>query len=160
MTMWYIHTKEYYSARKKEWNNAIFSNTDGSMDYHTEWSKSEREKQISYINACMWNLERWYWWTSSQGSEGDTDVEDRLVDTAGGEGGMNEESMETYTLPYGKQTARGNLLHDSGGCDNLERWDRRWERGSRGRGHMYTCDWFMLMYGRNQHNIVKQLSFN
>ena len=46
MTMWYIHTKEYYSARKKEWNNAIFSNTDGSMDYHTEWSKLERERQI------------------------------------------------------------------------------------------------------------------
>ena len=25
---------------------------------------------------------------------------------------------------------------------------------------MYTCDWFMLMYGRNQHNIVKQLPSN
>ena len=25
---------------------------------------------------------------------------------------------------------------------------------------MYTCGWFMLMYGRNQHNIVKQLSTN
>ena len=23
-----------------------------------------------------------------------------------------------------------------------------------------TCDWFMLMYGRNQHNIIKQLSSN
>ena len=32
-----------------------------------------------------------------------------------------------------------------------------WEGGSRGRGHMYTCGWFMLMYGRNQHNIVKQI---
>ena len=26
--------------------------------------------------------------------------------------------------------------------------------------HMYTNGWFMLMYGRDQHNIVKQLSFN
>ena len=26
---------------------------------HTEQSKSEREKQISYIKACMWNLEKW-----------------------------------------------------------------------------------------------------
>ena len=26
--------------------------------------------------------------------------------------------------------------------------------------HMYTYGWFMLMYGRNQHNIVKQLSSN
>ena len=31
---------------------------------------------------------------------------------------------------------------------------RRWKGGSRGRGHMYTYGWFMLMYGRNQHNIV------
>ena len=23
-----------------------------------------------------------------------------------------------------------------------------------------TCDWFMLMYGRNQHNIIKKLSSN
>ena len=25
---------------------------------------------------------------------------------------------------------------------------------------MSTCGWFMLMYGRNQYNIVKQLSSN
>ena len=24
--------------------------------------------------------------------------------------------------------------------------------------HVYACGWFMLIYGRNQHNIVKQLS--
>ena len=30
---------------------------------------------------------------------------------------------------------------------------------SRGRGHMYTYGWLMWMYGRNQQNIVKQLSF-
>ena len=28
--------------------------------YYTEQSKSEREKQISYINTYIWNLERWY----------------------------------------------------------------------------------------------------
>ena len=39
-------------------------------------------------------------------------------------------------------------------------WGERWEGGSRWRGHMYTYDGFMLMYDRNQHNIVKQLSSN
>ena len=34
------------------------------------------------------------------------------------------------------------------------------KEGSRGRGHAYTYGWFMLIYGRNQHNIVKQLSSN
>ena len=36
-------------------------------------------------------------------------------------------------------------------------WDG--EGGSRGREHMYTYGWFMLIYGRNQCNIVKPLSF-
>ena len=31
--------------------------------HHTEWSKSEREKQISDINGYMWNLEKWSRWT-------------------------------------------------------------------------------------------------
>ena len=33
---------------KKEWNNAICSNMDGPRDCHTECSKSDRERQISY----------------------------------------------------------------------------------------------------------------
>ena len=35
-----------------------------------------------------------------------------------------------------------------------------WKGGSRGRGHRYTYGWFTLMFGRNQHNTVKQLSFD
>ena len=35
-----------------------------------------------------------------------------------------------------------------------------WEEGSRRRGHKYTYSWFTLWYGRNQQNIVKQLSSN
>ena len=31
--------------------------------YYTEWSKSEREQQILYININIWNLERWNWRT-------------------------------------------------------------------------------------------------
>ena len=38
--------------------------------------------------------------------------------------------METYTVPYVKHIASGNLLCDSGSsnlmlCDNLEGWGRR-----------------------------------
>ena len=33
---------------KKEQNNVICSNMDGPRDCHTEWSKSDRERQISY----------------------------------------------------------------------------------------------------------------
>ena len=34
-------------SHKKEWNNAICSNMDGPGDYHTKWSKSDGERQIS-----------------------------------------------------------------------------------------------------------------
>ena len=42
----YIHTytMEYYSAIKKEWNNAICSNMDGPRDYHTKQSKPDKDK--------------------------------------------------------------------------------------------------------------------
>ena len=73
--------------------------------YYTEWSKSEKERQISYINTHIWNLERWYWWTYLQGSKGDTDIKKSLLVTVGeGEAGMTwETSVETYILPYVKQ---------------------------------------------------------
>ena len=54
--MWYIYTMEYYSAIKKEWNNAICSYMDGPRDSHTKWSKSERERQMPYDITYMWNL--------------------------------------------------------------------------------------------------------
>ena len=31
---------------------------DGPRDDHTKWSKSERERQISYDVAYMWNLKK------------------------------------------------------------------------------------------------------
>ena len=35
-------------SHKIEWNNAICSNIDGHRDYHTKWSLSGSERQISY----------------------------------------------------------------------------------------------------------------
>ena len=46
-------------SHKKERNWVICRDVDGSRDCHTERSKSERETQISYINAYMWKLEKW-----------------------------------------------------------------------------------------------------
>ena len=31
---------------------------DGPRDCHTEWSKSDRERELSYDIAYMWNLKR------------------------------------------------------------------------------------------------------
>ena len=89
---------------KKEYIGLSSKKVDEIRGYYTEWSKSEREKQISYIDTCIWSLERWYWWMHLQGSNGDTDPQNRLVDTEKeGEGGTNWESgIDTYTLPHAK----------------------------------------------------------
>ena len=79
--------------------------------------KSEREKQISYINAYTWNLEKWYRWTSLHGRSRDTDVESRCADTRGegwgeGGGGMNWEiGIDIYTLICIKWITNKNLLY-------------------------------------------------
>ena len=61
---------------------------DGTRDCHTEWSKSE--KQISYINTYMWNLEKWYRWTYLQSRYRDVDVENKCMDTKGEKVGWDE----------------------------------------------------------------------
>ena len=43
---------------KKEPNNAICSNMYGPRDYHTNWSKSERERQILCNITYMWDLKK------------------------------------------------------------------------------------------------------
>ena len=73
---------EYYSAIKTEWNNAICSNMDGPGDYHTEWSKSDRERQISYDIAYMWNLKKIrHKWTYLQNRNRPTDIENKFIVT-------------------------------------------------------------------------------
>ena len=42
---------------KKEWNNVICSNMAGPRDCHTEWSKSEKDKD-KYDIVYMWNLKK------------------------------------------------------------------------------------------------------
>ena len=44
-------------THKKEWNNAIHSNKDGTGDEHIRWSKSDRERQILFHITYMWNLQ-------------------------------------------------------------------------------------------------------
>ena len=93
----------------------------------------------------------------------DIDVKNRLLDSVGeGEGGMIwENSIETSILSYVKQIASPGSMHDIG-CLELVHWydPEGWDGeggGSRVQDgeHMYTRGWFMSIYGKNHHNIVK-----
>ena len=58
----YMYTMKHYSTLKGT-NLSQCHEVDEPRACFTEWSKSEREKQISYINAYIWNPERRCWWT-------------------------------------------------------------------------------------------------
>ena len=73
---------------KKEQNWVTCRDVDGPRVCHTEWSKPEREKQILYINAYMWNLEKWYRWSYLQSRNRDTDVEKKMYGYQGGKAGV------------------------------------------------------------------------
>ena len=71
-----------------------------------------------------------------------------------------ENSTETYTLPCVEQMASVSSMHEAEHpkpvlWDNPEGWGREVGRGFGIGGHMCTCGWFMSMYGKNHHNIVK-----
>ena len=73
---------------------------DGPRDCHTEWGKSDGDRQISYDIIYMWNLKKWYKWTYLQNRNRVTDVENKLMVTSGDkERGINwETGIDIYTL--------------------------------------------------------------
>ena len=54
--MCYIYTIEYCSAKKKEGNPAPCDNMDELWRHYTNWSKSDKERQILYDLDYTWNL--------------------------------------------------------------------------------------------------------
>ena len=91
-----------------------------------------------------------------QNSKKDTDVYNGLLDSEGeGEGGMIwENGIETCIQSCMKRIAILGLIQDTG-CLGLVHWDdpEGWYReggrmGVQDGEHVYTCDRFMLMYGK------------
>ena len=60
--------------------NTICSNLDGSRDYHTKWSKPDRDRQIPYDIPYM-EPTIWHKWTYLQRRDRLTDIENKLMVT-------------------------------------------------------------------------------
>ena len=123
--LWYIYIHNGILLSYNKEHIWVSSNElDEPRAYYTEWSKSERETQILYINAYIWNLERWYQWSYMWGNKGDRDVNNRILDSVGeGEGGMIwENSTETSTSPYVKQMTSTSSTNEAG-YPKLVLWD-------------------------------------
>ena len=69
--LWYIYNEILLSHKKQQiWDSC--SEVHEPIACYTGWSKPEREKQASYINAYIWNLETLYWWTYLEEMEAQT----------------------------------------------------------------------------------------
>ena len=151
---------------RKERNWATFRDVDGPRICHTEWSKLEREKQISYPNASMWNPEKWHRWTYLQGRNREAGIEHEHIHKSGKERAeQTESSINTHSPPCVRQMLVGSSGVVPGAQLRALCWpggvgSGGWEGGSRGRGHMSTENWLTSLSSRKQHNIVKQLYSN
>ena len=116
-------------------------------------SEVVRKRQIPYINTYIWNLERWYQLSYVQSSKGDTDIKNKLLDSVGeGEGGVIwEYSIETYiTICKIDRQLEFDVWCREPKARALDNRGRVGSEGdSEGKGHMYACGQFELMYSRN-----------
>ena len=57
--MWYIYTKEYYSAITRNKFESVVVRW-MNLEPVIQSEVSQKEKQISCVNPYIWNLEKWY----------------------------------------------------------------------------------------------------
>ena len=69
---------ESFKEWKIPWNNVICHNMDGPRDYHTQWNKSERERQTPWYLLLV-ESKIWYKWIYLWNRNRLTDIENRLV---------------------------------------------------------------------------------
>ena len=53
----------------------------GSRDYYTKWSKSERERKVSYDIVYMYNIKKCCKWTYLQNRNRLTDIDNKPMTT-------------------------------------------------------------------------------
>ena len=87
--MVYLYTGTLVSHKKGQ-NNAACSNMDGPRDYHTKWSKPDKDKYHMIYDIHHFYVEskkKWYKWTYIQNRNRPTDIENKLMVTKGERGG-------------------------------------------------------------------------
>ena len=139
-----VHTyNEILLSHKKERNWVICSDMDKPRVCHTEWSKSERGKQILYINRYIWKVEKWCWCTYLQRCR----HRERTCGHSGGKGESRtswERSRDVHTPPRVKEMASRKLPRGTGGSARGSVMTWRAGMGEQvQREGMYVCTWLM-----------------
>ena len=147
---------QWNNSHEKEWIWVSWNKVDEPQACYME-----RENNCSMLMYTMRHPEKWHWCPNLQGGNRNTDS---LLNTQEEEGGMNRESNTAIYTPPRAKTANGKLPHDKGAKPGAL-WPPQgvgwWGRGAQQRRDVHhTYAWFVVLYSRNQHNTVKQLSSN
>ena len=82
--LWYVYTMEYYSAIKRNASEPVPMKW-MNLEHILQSEVSQKEKDKYHILTHIQNVENWYLKIYLQGSNGETDMENRLVDMGKGE---------------------------------------------------------------------------
>ena len=77
--LWYIYTMEYYSAINRNTFESVLMRW-VSLEPNIQSEVSQKEKDKYHILIHVKNLEKRYWRIYLQGSSGETEIENRLMD--------------------------------------------------------------------------------
>ena len=121
---------------KKERRNAICHNMDRPGDYHTEWSKSNRE-EILYDIPYMWNQKR-NDTNELTRQKRDSQAENKLR-IARREGIIRDFGKVMYTLLYIKWITNKNLLYST--WNSAQCYVLAWMEGKFAREWIYAYVW-------------------
>ena len=148
--LWYIYTMEYHSAIKRNAFEAIlmrWTNLEPIIQV-----KSEREEQISYINAYIWNLERWYWLFAWQ--QWSCRHREQTCGHSVGRGGSGRIERVTLNIYITTRKIDSQFVVWCGelkprrSVGTTKRSGMGWEERRSFKREGTNC-WFMLMYSRN-----------
>ena len=128
--------------------------------YYTERSKSERKTPIQYINAYIWNFER----TVMMTLYGKQQKRQRYKEQKVRVGWFERIALKRvyYHMwnrsPVQVRCMKQGMQSSCTGTNQRDGMGKEVGGEFRTGGHMYSCGWFMSMYGKTHHNIVKWLA--
>ena len=141
------HVVQIYNAilAIKISNNATCSNMDGFRDYHTKWSKSEKERQIPYDITYMWNLK----YNTNEGIY-KTDIDNRLWLPRGSGVEEGESGVSRCTPLYIGWINNKVILYSTRNYIQYSVINHN------GNEYVKEYVWITLLYSRNEHTVNKR----
>ena len=124
----------------KQWNNSICSNMDRPRECHTNWSKSDREGEISYDIPYRWNLK------SNDTKEliyKKKETHRKQTYSCQREKILRDFGKVIYIWQYLKWTTNKDLRYST--RNSAQCYTAAWMGGGSGEEWIHVCEWLNLL---------------